>query len=67
MTKTPDQYRKFAEECQRWAREAKTESQKNILQQMADVWKMLSDDAAKKARALVRTGAAGVRRRFNGS
>jgi hypothetical protein len=49
MTKTPDQYRKFAEECQRWSREAKTESQQKILQQMAEVWRMLADDVAKRA------------------
>jgi hypothetical protein len=48
MTKTPDQYRKFAEECQRWAREAKTEAQQKILQQMAEVWRMLADDVAKR-------------------
>jgi len=47
--RTPDQYRKFAEECQRWAREAKTEAQQKILQQMADVWRMLADDVAKRA------------------
>ncbi|MDE1972817.1 MAG: hypothetical protein KGI48_06525 [Hyphomicrobiales bacterium] len=43
-----DQYRKFAEECQRWAREAKTEAQQKILQQMVDVWKMLAAEIEKK-------------------
>jgi hypothetical protein len=45
---TSDQYRKFAEECQRWAREAKMESQRKILEQMAEVWRMLADQIAKK-------------------
>lgn len=46
--KTPEQYRKFAEDCQRWAREAKTEVQQKLLLEMAAVWRTLAADMEKK-------------------
>jgi hypothetical protein len=42
------QYREFAEECLRLAKQAKEEGHRNILQEMAKVWNELADEADKK-------------------
>ena len=46
--KTPEEYHKFAEDCLRWAREAKTEVQQKILLEMAEVWRMLAAEIEKR-------------------
>jgi hypothetical protein len=46
--KTSDQYRKFAEQCARWAEEAQTASQQKILQEMAEAWRTLAEEVEKK-------------------
>jgi hypothetical protein len=43
------QYRKFAEECRRFAESAKTDEQRSILLQMAALWTKLADEAAPRA------------------
>lgn len=45
----PTEYRKFAEECDRLAQETKGEHQKKVLKEMAKTWKMLADEADRKA------------------
>ncbi len=45
-----EEYRKFAEECERLAREAKAEHHRNILREMAATWKKLAEEADRKAR-----------------
>jgi len=37
------EYRKFAEECDRLARDAKTEQHRKILQEMAEAWEELAE------------------------
>ncbi len=46
---TPNQYREFAEECVRMAKEAKIERHREILLEMADVWKRLAQEADTKS------------------
>jgi hypothetical protein len=36
-------YRKFAQECDRLARDAKTEQHRQILQEMAEAWEELAE------------------------
>jgi hypothetical protein len=42
---TPTQYRQFAEECDRMAKHANTERQRNILKEMAEEWSQLAENA----------------------
>jgi hypothetical protein len=35
---TPQEYRKYAEECLRWAREAKTDTERQQLIELANEW-----------------------------
>jgi hypothetical protein len=35
---TPQEYRQYAEECLRWAREAKTEIERQQLLELANAW-----------------------------
>jgi hypothetical protein len=43
------QYRKFAEECRRFAQSAKTDEQRKILLQMEAVWAKLAEEAKGRA------------------
>ena len=45
---TATQYRKFAEECERLATAAKTERRRDVLMEMAEVWRSLAQEAEKK-------------------
>ena len=45
---TPTQYREFAEECDRMAKQADTERQRNILTEMAEAWRRLAEDADRR-------------------
>jgi hypothetical protein len=47
------QYRLFAEECYRLAKTSRTEHERKVLEEMADAWAMLAEDAERK-----RSGAA---------
>jgi hypothetical protein len=38
MTTTADEYRKFSEECLRWARNAKTDEERKTFLDMARAW-----------------------------
>jgi len=42
---TSTQYRRFAQECRRLAREAKTERHRKIMEEMAQAWDMLAKEA----------------------
>jgi hypothetical protein len=42
---TSIEYRRFAEECRRMAREAKTERHRKILEDMAQAWQKLAKEA----------------------
>jgi len=41
-------YQQFAEECERLAREAKTDHHRAVLKEMAQAWRQLADGAAAK-------------------
>jgi hypothetical protein len=43
------QYRKFAEECRRFAQLAKTDEQRKVLMQMEAVWTKLAEEAEARA------------------
>ena len=42
---TSIEYRRFAEECRRMAREAKTERHRKILEDIAQAWQKLAKEA----------------------
>jgi hypothetical protein len=42
---TSTEYQRFAEECRRMAREAKTERHRKILEEMAQAWGKLAKEA----------------------
>jgi len=44
ITKTSKQYREFAEECDRLAKEVKEPQHKQILREMAQAWRILADE-----------------------
>jgi hypothetical protein len=44
----PEQYREFSEECERLAKQAKTERHRKMLREMAEVWRELAHSADKK-------------------
>ena len=48
---TPREYRKFAEECRRLAKEADDEECGKVLRQMAEVWLRLAAEAEQKGAA----------------
>ena len=41
---TSTEYRRFAQECHRLAREAKTERHRKIMQEMAQAWERLAKE-----------------------
>jgi hypothetical protein len=43
------QYRKFAEECRRLAKSAKTADERKVLQEMEAIWTQLAEAADKKS------------------
>jgi hypothetical protein len=45
---TSAQYRGFAEECNRLAKQAKTDDHREILEEMAEAWRMVAAEADKK-------------------
>ena len=45
---TSAQYRKFAEECDRLAKEAKADDHRKILEEMAEAWRIVAAEADKK-------------------
>jgi hypothetical protein len=45
---TSTQYRAFADECLRLAKAAKSENERNVLEEMAATWKMLAEEAERK-------------------
>jgi Domain of unknown function (DUF4872) len=42
---TATEYRRFAQECRRLARDAKTERHRKIMEEMAQAWDTLADEA----------------------
>jgi hypothetical protein len=42
---TSAQYREFAEECNRLAKQAKTDGERKILEEMAEAWRMVAAEA----------------------
>ncbi len=48
MTSSSTQYREFAEECRRLAKQVTDERHKKILKEMAEVWNKLGEAADNK-------------------
>jgi hypothetical protein len=46
---TSTEYQRFAEECRRLAREAKTEQHRRILEEMAQAWERLAKEPEPKS------------------
>jgi len=46
---TSTEYRRFAQECDRLAREAKTERHRKIMQEMAQAWEKVAKEADPKS------------------
>jgi hypothetical protein len=42
---TSAEYREFAEECDRLARQTKTDGHREILEEMAEAWRMVAAEA----------------------
>ena len=45
---TSAQYREFAEECDRLAKQATTDDHRKILEEMAEAWRMVAAEADNK-------------------
>jgi hypothetical protein len=45
---TSAQYREFAEECDRLAKEAKTDGERKTLEEMAEAWRMVAAEVDNK-------------------
>ena len=45
---TSGQYREFAEECDRLAKQTKAGAHRKILEEMAEAWRMVAAEADKK-------------------
>jgi hypothetical protein len=45
---TSTQYHRFADECDRMAKQADAEQERNILKEMANEWRQLAEDADRK-------------------
>lgn len=45
---TSAQYREFAEECDRLAKQAKTDGERKALEEMAEAWRMVAAEADNK-------------------
>lgn len=50
LMEKPQDYRKFAEECRRLAKQVTNQQHRAILEQMAEVWLRLAADAEQKDR-----------------
>jgi hypothetical protein len=46
---TSAQYREFAEECDRLAKEAKADGHRKILEEMAEAWRMVAAESDKRS------------------
>ena len=45
---TSAEYREFAEECDRLAKQVKTDGERKILEEMAEAWRIVAAEADKK-------------------
>ena len=53
---TSAQYREFAEECDRLAKQAKTDGERKILEEMAEAWRRVADQCGLSFGQLGRLG-----------